>query len=268
MRLTRALQALLLVAVVGCGTTGLAGQPDVTETTDTHDIIPDILEATDPTFEDPPIPCEEEIAALADELGGSDSVACSVVVRLDYYSYELLGYEIICGVHTSVTETDARDVAVSETCISDHDSAELLLYPGGTRFGYCLYEAPTDFGCVAVICSNTGQLLFGASIVWAGTGNIEWPSVWRDPNELGSDCYIPGHLDSTLVRDLVFEVDLTIEEFGPAIDEVGLTAIPAAFERASGEIYNSLVLRYPRSVGVFNPETAEWIVIVNGGVPR
>ena len=42
------------------------------------------------------------------------------------------------------------------------------------------------------------------------------------------------------------------------------TAVPAAFW-ADGCLFDIVVLRYPRNVGVFDPSSAQWIVVVNGG---
>ena len=49
-----------------------------------------------------------------------------------------------------------------------------------------------------------------------------------------------------------------------AVAVVGQTAVPAAFV-TGGYNFDIVVLRYPRSVGEFNPDTAEWIVLWNGG---
>jgi hypothetical protein len=42
------------------------------------------------------------------------------------------------------------------------------------------------------------------------------------------------------------------------------TAIPAAMW-SGGKVHDAVVLRYPRSVGMFDPNTAEWIALINGG---
>jgi hypothetical protein len=42
------------------------------------------------------------------------------------------------------------------------------------------------------------------------------------------------------------------------------TAVPAAMWQG-GYVFETVVLRYPRSVGVFDPNSAEWVVLVNGG---
>ena len=49
-----------------------------------------------------------------------------------------------------------------------------------------------------------------------------------------------------------------------ALDVVWRTALPAGFA-AGGYLFDAVVLRYPRSVGAFDPATAEWIVILNAG---
>ena len=42
------------------------------------------------------------------------------------------------------------------------------------------------------------------------------------------------------------------------------TALPAAFWQW-GYVFDIMVLLYPRSVGAFNPTTAEYIVLLNAG---
>jgi hypothetical protein len=49
-----------------------------------------------------------------------------------------------------------------------------------------------------------------------------------------------------------------------AAEVVLATALPAAFARWGG-VLDTVVLLYPRSVGVFNPTTAEYIVLLNAG---
>ena len=45
---------------------------------------------------------------------------------------------------------------------------------------------------------------------------------------------------------------------------VWLTAVPLAMAKAN-YVFDAMVLLYPRSVFAFEPGTAEWIVMVNGG---
>jgi hypothetical protein len=42
------------------------------------------------------------------------------------------------------------------------------------------------------------------------------------------------------------------------------TSLPAALWKG-GYVFNAIVLRYPRTVGAFDPTTAEWIILLNGG---
>jgi hypothetical protein len=49
-----------------------------------------------------------------------------------------------------------------------------------------------------------------------------------------------------------------------AADVVLATALPSAFARW-GSLLDVVVLLYPRSVGAFDPSTAEYIVLLNAG---
>ena len=39
----------------------------------------------------------------------------------------------------------------------------------------------------------------------------------------------------------------------------------ASYRSSSGELFEAVVLLYPRTVGLLDPQAAEWIVIVNAG---
>jgi hypothetical protein len=269
----------MALTAIACGTTNLEGEPDVSDTTildtiptdptdtasdDTH--APDVPDADDPTPEEPTAPCEEEIAAIAAELGGSDSWSCTAVVRLDYLTYELIGYQFICGEHTTVTEEDAHWAVYADTCL-DWEYDEVLHEPDPDDV-FVFIEYPSDMGCVGVVSADTGLTVFGASIVWMGTGWIMHPDPdeWQEPAGLGSGCPWTSEIPIASAFDLVSEDEWTDDMVDEAADVVRDTALPAAFERA-GSVYHAVVLRYPRSVGEFVPERAEWIVLVNGGVP-
>jgi hypothetical protein len=50
----------------------------------------------------------------------------------------------------------------------------------------------------------------------------------------------------------------------PTFNVVLATALPAAF-RKWGDLFDVVVLLYPRTLGTFDPAAAEYVVLVNAG---
>ena len=57
---------------------------------------------------------------------------------------------------------------------------------------------------------------------------------------------------------------LSAVQVSAALAPVWQTALPSGMWQ-NNYVFEEVVLLYPRSVGVFDPATAEWIVLVNGG---
>ncbi|MBW2276159.1 MAG: hypothetical protein JRF63_01635 [Deltaproteobacteria bacterium] len=129
---------------------------------------------------------------------------------------------------------------------------------------YVFYDPPGDFGGCSAVSAETGLSVFGGSIIWGGSGEITYPDSWRSPLELGEECSTPSGVFPTQGYDLVGGTALDADSVSAAIAVVSQTAVPAAF-LVGGYNFNVVVLRYPRTVGVFDPTTAEWIVLWNGG---
>ena len=127
-----------------------------------------------------------------------------------------------------------------------------------------MYLVVTSFGGAAVVNKRSGLALFGGSIIWDGAGEITYPESWRSPVELGEDCTPYADPVRTTGYDLVSGATLAMEDADAALDAIRGTAIFEAFWNG-GYLFDATVLRYPRSVGAFDPSSAEWIVIVHGG---
>jgi len=202
--------------------------------------------------------CDDEVAAIAAEttLVGS----CSAVVRLDFLTRRILAWQLICGKYARPTEDSAREQAKADTGYG----SGVMLNPAEPEDAYVFYESPGDFGGASAVSARTGLSLFGGSIVWDGTGDITYPKEWRKPESLGTGCEPwPGDVPAR-GYDLRGGDKLPGEDVASALDVVRTTAV---FEgmATSGYVFDAVVLLYPRSVGAFNPATAEWIVLVNGG---
>ncbi len=208
-----------------------------------------------------PDDCADEIEALAEEMY-ADIGTCTAVLRLDYQTYDLLGYQLFCGSYTSLTESEARKVAQAAT---GYGAEALMLNAPDPEDEWVFYQPPGDFGGVGVVSARNGLAVFGGSIVWMGDGDITYPLEWRSPETLGSGCDPAGGIPRARGYDLVSGgTALDPAEIDAALDVVLDTAIPGAFWE-KGYVFDAVVLSYPRTMGAFNPATAEWIVMVNGG---
>jgi hypothetical protein len=209
--------------------------------------------------DDPVGGCEAATVRLAAEIYERPQ-GCAIIVRLDHESLRILSYQLVCGRYTGVAEEDARATAREDTGYGDGRA----LHPDDPEGAFVFYSAPGDFGGVGVVSEDTGLSVFGGSIVWNGRGDIVWPSAWREGNELGNRCGPEGRPPTTYSYDLVEGGEIQDARLSEVLEITRDTAIDQAFWRG-GYVFDVVVLRYPRSVGVFNPATAEYIVIFNGG---
>lgn len=204
--------------------------------------------------------CAAEVAALGAEIY-ADLGGCSAVVRLDHGTLEILGYQLLCGSYAQVTEADARAAAQTATGFGASGTMLNNVPPDGP---YVFYVSPGDFGGASAVSGDTGLALFGGSIVWSGAGEITYPATWRSAPELGSGCAPSGGAGVALGYDLVAGTPLSSPEVDAAVAVVADTALMQAFW-GGGYVFTTVVLRYPRTVGVFDPNTAEWVVLLSGG---
>ena len=224
-----------------------------------EDKEPDVIEDT--VEEDGPVgDCAEEVAAIAAETGIVGS--CSAVLRLDYETRAILGWQLICGSYGAVTEADARAQAQTDT---GYGASGSMLNAADPEDLFVFYQAPGDFGGAAVVSARTGLSVFGGSIIWMGTGDITYPDSWRAADGLGSDCPAMTRTLDVAEYDLATgSTSLPSADVDAAMDVLWQTALPEGM-MTSGYLFDAAVVLYARSVGAFDPTTAEWIVILNGG---
>ncbi|MEB2323744.1 MAG: hypothetical protein OZ921_14630, partial [Sorangiineae bacterium] len=110
--------------------------------------------------------------------------------------------------------------------------------------------------------ARTGQTVFGGSLIWMGRGETNYPARW-ETSALGHDCEkVPDRPARGF--DLRDGSPLGQAEVDAALEVVWRTAVPAALYQW-GYVFDSVVLLYPRTVGAFDPTSAEYVVIVNSG---
>ena len=220
------------------------------------DVIPDTPE--DESGDD----CEQQIQDLADILRGLfTSTVWTVTVRLDHNTFNPIGYAVIGGTPGTVSEEDARTAANEDTGFG----SGAMLNPADPNDAYVFFSAPGDFGGASAVDALTGKTVFGGSIIWMGTGEINHPTDWRGADELALGCPSDREISGSNHYDLVSGVPLSAEDAAAAIDALKNTALPAAMARVEGMYGNRVVvIRYPRTVGAFDPSTAEWIILLKG----
>jgi hypothetical protein len=198
-----------------------------------------------------------EIAKQTQTIG-----TCTAVVRLDYTSLKILGHAFVCGQYTPTDEAAARKTASADAVFpySSGAGAGNLLSGPAPKDEWVFSTSPSDFGGGAAVSARSGLTVFAGSIVWAGTGSIMLPSAWST-SDLGSRCTPP---DSLPVRGFDLIGGQAPAQTNQAAAVVLATALPSAFT-SWGSLFDVVVLLYPRSVGDFDPRTAEYVVLLNAG---
>jgi hypothetical protein len=206
--------------------------------------------------------CATEIADLSKELHANGQ-ACTAVVRLDFRTRSILGYQVICApASIGASEEQALKTALAQTNISSN-AIPVSVGSGTPMDEFVFFATPSDLGGIAAVSATMGQSVFAGTIVFGGRGEITYPMTWRPAVDLRADC---SPLSGVVPRrgwDAVARTPLSVANVDAADQIVERTAISAAF-RDGGNVASVFVLLYPRTVADFDPATAEWIVILNG----
>jgi hypothetical protein len=201
--------------------------------------------------------CNDIDQALANQL---TSTHCSSVVRLTFGALYTKGYAIVCGAGPGPDEATARTTAQADTGFGQGK----LLSGANPADEYVFWSSPGDFGGASAVSASSGLTVFGGSIIWAGTGEIDYPTLWNPANQLGYCGGTPPANPTSRAFDLsggqAGDVQSGAES---ALSAVMQTELPKGITLGGHQIVNAVELLYPRSVGVFDPSSAEWIVILN-----
>lgn len=206
--------------------------------------------------------CQALSAAIAAQTSGV--VTCTTAVRLDYQSLTHLGFQIFCGPYAQVTEAEARATAQADTGFGQ--TGTFLSGPAPVEDELVFYEFPGDFGGVGIVNARNGLSVFGGSVIWMGTGDITYPGEWQPPEALGPDCIPEVNALPPPARgfDLETGQPLTATEIDPPLTEAWVTALPDGLWQG-GYVFDAMVIMYPRHIGMLDPTTAEWLVLINSG---
>jgi hypothetical protein len=216
------------------------------------------------TVESPGLECEDLARKLRSEMAPVIG-SCTAVVRLDYTSLRILSHAFVCGKYASANESSARQSANTVSFPFTREPGAGTLLSGAQADQWIFYTSPGDFGAVVSVNRYTGLVTFAGSIIWSGAGEIELPKTWST-SDLGRGCNTPNpsdpryfHLTGGEVADA--QATTRMQE---AARIVLSTALPTAFLQW-GSPFGTTVLLYPRTVGSFDPDTAELIVLFDGG---
>jgi hypothetical protein len=220
--------------------------------------------------------CQALRSSMSSQVARGMSMMCTGVVRFDYESLAPLGYQIYCADGASIDETAARAAASADLDLASlpggPEPGDLISNPAASVMGgeelYVFFKPASDFGHVAVVNARNGLTLFGGSIVRMGSGDVVYPQEWKPASALGSSC-----TDSSLHLNQVTSFDLT-KSSGPISDSqqaqvtqaLAGTVMPGALlDGTAAYLKNTVILLYPRTVGEFDPSTAEYVVLLNAG---
>lgn len=89
----------------------------------------------------------------------------------DFFTGEISGWGLRCGVESPVDEATALQVVSEGSSLPDWE----VLSPASAQDAYVFYQPPLDFGQVAVVSPRTGVVTFRGGIVWSGTGTLTTP---------------------------------------------------------------------------------------------
>jgi hypothetical protein len=198
------------------------------------------------------VDCTAASGTLAASIGAGS--ACTSLVRVDYTTLAPLGWQVWCGDAKATDEKTAQALLAPELPAEpplDH----YVTVSSGPANPWLLFASPGDFGGLGIVSARTGALVFAGSIEWMGSGEITYPATWRSPTDLGRGCAPSPRPELRGWRYVEMNDDRA-----KALDVVWSTALPGAVTKS--EVPLAFVVGYARSVGLLDPRSAEWLVVI------
>ncbi len=204
----------------------------------------------------PPPPCEPP---AVDPCGPAPCGRCVVTFRLDHTTLARRGHVARCF------DAPALPLSVEAAAARAGLPADRLVTPADARDVFVFWEPPLDFGRGAVISALAGgdadPLLFAGTTVWDGRGDVETPADAELAADVGSEGCAAADAASLRFTDLVDADAADRRLFFAAWDAVARTGLAHRMAAPGGRLAGAVV-RYARSVGAFDPTSAEWIVVI------
>jgi hypothetical protein len=138
-----------------------------------------------------------------------------------------------------------------ENCAEDSIPFEILVsYPG-------------DFGSITYKIQNTLEIVFDATIIWMGTGQIYHPeyfSLSYPFNSINNQVVKPNNIEYyNIYGTKVYTDSAFIEAADSAWQKIESLTITKLFAENN---YKTGIYLYPPYVGIFSPEAAKWIIFL------
>jgi hypothetical protein len=187
---------------------------------------------------------------------------CKGVLRLDYQTMRLIGFQLYCGaaVADGFDQAEARKVAATiEGFPPPLDPATLGVSVASSSL-WVLYQKTGELD--GVVAFESVKDVFAATIGKAGvSGGIVAPTEWADL-DIGNGC---APLDTPNQNwtgfDLVTGRSANFAQVARYVDE---SVFPTIMRGWHGDGRAAAILLYPRTLDPFDPSTAEYIVFLTG----
>lgn len=202
--------------------------------------------------------CDDVVADIAGRAAGA---MCTTVVRLDLGTRVIKSSRLQCAQAAHTTVAAARLAAERVTGFGEEAQLVSGLAP---KDQFVFWEPPSERGGVAAVSVRSGKVVFGGSILWNDDGKVIFPVSFNYPAAVGPTCGSSAARPPARGIDLLTIEELPAAEVAAALDAVWTSALPDGLA-AGSKLLDVLVLLYPPRVGGFDPDAAEWVVMVNSG---
>ena len=247
--------ALTCPLILGCDVPSLQiGQLDSESGEDTS-TSEDTSDETTGSQESLPASCQKGVDNLHTLYGGEFELRCSIVLRSDYQTGEIIGWQNPCN--------SDLDLSVEEARALTHWGGENI---SNDERNFVFYSDTPDARGLAFVGANSG-LGFDASIETEGVGVVTKPleSDLFDPSWMGSGCsdVDPGFSIELWPYDLsgaeaVFSSSPAMDRALDANWDTGLFYTIEGYEAVT-------MLTYPGALEPFDPAAAEIVTIFDRG---
>jgi len=124
------------------------------------------------------------------------------------------------------------------------------------------YQSPGDFGSITIRLKPTSDTIFRASIIWMGTGQINYPKKFNSKYPFNySNKKVPMPADiKYLDMNGTITNDSSIVQKGHSVWK-SIRSL-SIVKNISTKKYKAALYFYPPSVGKFDPSVAKWIVFL------
>lgn len=273
----RLVLALVVALAVLAGCDGGARE-EPTPPVATAEVITPTKTSTPTPIETTASPPTETVVGTPIKIGGffHPSASNVAIVALDFQTLQLkrafVSYHPSCDDYPPVSDDELRwraggifDAAgeywSGQVKEEDLGRSEVLGFQVSHVGDFAvLHISPVDFGALAVSHPCSGRVLFAGSIVWSGRGEQLYPPLPIEPDALQRT---PGQASPPQRIDVLGQDVDADEEAGMAAWD-SIRDLNLVKDLAFGS-YSVLVYLYPRTVGTFFPENADWLVFVHHG---